>query len=461
MTGVDKLRWVKPVLKPHRTGGLNKFGALRSMRFRDEVEGVPVEDLLRDYGSPLFVISERRLRNNTRTLRRMFSTRYRNVLQAWSYKTNYLGAVCNVLHQEGSWAEVVSAFEYEKARALGVPGDRILFNGPHKPKEILTRAAREGARIHLDNMDEIHMLEEVAAELGIRVPVTMRLTFDTGYTEAWTRFGFHIESGEAMDAAKRIHDMGRLHLKGLHSHIGTFVVDPRAYAAQVRIMTAFMDDVEKQTDAAIDSIDIGGGFPSLNALQGVYLPKEQFIPPLERYADAICDALIEGTRDRQARGMEQPRLILETGRAVVDDSEVLISSVVANKRLADGRQGIVMDAGVNLLFTSFWYNHEVEPTRMLDGLPEETVLYGPLCMNIDVMRQHIMMPPLKLGDSLIFSPAGAYNNTQWLQFIEYRPNVVMVHEDGSVSVVREAETLDTVIGPERMPEHLKEPFPGN
>ena len=79
-------------------------------------------------------------------------------------------------------------------------------------------------------------------------------------------------------------------------------------------------------------------------------------------------------------------------------------------------------------------------------------------MNIDVMRGSIMLPPLKVGDALVFGPVGAYNNTQWLQFIEYRPNVVMVHKDGNSSIVRAAEDLSVVTAQERLPDHLKEPL---
>jgi diaminopimelate decarboxylase len=76
-------------------------------------------------------------------------------------------------------------------------------------------------------------------------------------------------------------------------------------------------------------------------------------------------------------------------------------------------------------------------------------------MNIDVMRQSILIPPLDAGDTLVISPVGAYNNTQWLQFIEYRPNVVMVHPDGNVSIIREGENLEQVTANERIPAHLR------
>lgn len=454
----EKKTWVKPSITSLRSGLLNKFGNVRHNPWQDSVDGVAIADLIKQHGSPLFCLSERRLRDNARHIKRAFSTRYPHVQFGWSYKTNYLGAVCNVLHQEGAWAEVVSKFEYEKARALGVPGHAILFNGPHKPRDILERAIAEDARIHVDHLDELYLIEEIAQAAGRKVNIAIRLNFDTGFTEPWSRFGFNLESGQALDAAWRIASSPHLELVGLHSHIGTFILEPRAYAAQVRLMCDFMHLVEEKTRCHIQYIDVGGGFASLNALQGVYLPPEQVVPNIEQYADAICTTLLEATHERANRLGERPLLVLEPGRAVVDDTEVLVASVVANKRLPDGRRGVVLDAGVNLLFTGFWYNHQITPTRALTGKAEETVFYGPLCMNIDVIRGSIMLPPIGIGDTVVIGPVGAYNNTQWLQFIEYRPNVVMVHEDASVSVVRVAENLQTMTAQENIPAHLRDPF---
>lgn len=460
-----KKPWTKPTITALRSGLLNKFGKSRQAAWIDSIDDVPIDDLLQQYGSPLFVISEKKLRRTAQRIKRAFAGRYPNVVFGWSYKTNYLGAVCNVLHQEDALAEVVSEFEYQKARALGVPGHCIIFNGPFKKRGILEKAVDEGAHIHIDHLDELYELEKIATEKGGKIPVAIRLNFDTGYTEPWSRFGFNVESGQAMDAAWRLTSSQNLELVGLHSHIGTFITEPKAYTNQVRIMCNFMNEVEQRTGCSIDYLDIGGGFASLNSLQGIYLPPEQIVPSIEQYAEAICEVLLECTHEREARGHKRPTLVLETGRAVVDDSEVLIASVVANKRLPDGKRAVVVDAGVNLLFTAFWYNHDITPTRPLPGKPEETVIYGPLCMNIDVMRYSIMLPPLNLGDKLVFGPVGAYNHTQWLQFIEYRPNVVMIHEDKNVSVVRAAENLEVVTAQENIPEHLRQPYthgvPGN
>ncbi|HMW91645.1 MAG TPA: alanine racemase, partial [Candidatus Obscuribacter sp.] len=353
-----KLAWEPPFIQPHRVGEINKFGRHRPREARvASVFGVDVELLKKNYGSPLFVTSEERLRANVRRIKKAFAVRWGNTCHGWSYKTNYISAVCNILHQEGSLAEVVSAFEYEKARALGVPGEMIIFNGPNKSRAILERAVAEGAQIHLDHLDELNLVEAVAAAQGRKARVALRLNFDTGYSEPWSRFGFNLESGQARQAAKLAAASPQLRLCGLHSHLGTFILEPRAYGEQVKIMCKFMREIESSEDVQIDVIDIGGGLPSMNALQSIYLPPEQVVPSINEYAEVICGTLIEETRYRSHTNRGLPKLVFESGRAVVDDAQVLITSVVGTKRLPDGRAAAVLDAGTNLLFTAYWYNH--------------------------------------------------------------------------------------------------------
>lgn len=450
--------WEPPFIQPHRIGEINKFGKRTHQdNITDQVFGVNVNYLVEKYGSPLYVTSEKKIRENVRRLKRAFERRYGLVTHGWSYKTNYTSAICNIIHQEGSWAEVVSEFEYEKARLLGVPADRIIFNGPNKSKRILQKAIREGAHLHVDHLDELHNIEAVATEIDLVAPVTLRLNFDTGFTEPWGKFGFNLESGQAYLAAKWIALSPHLKLVGLHSHIGTFILEPRAYGEQVRIMCEFMREVEND-DTEIEYIDIGGGFPSQNALKGIYLPPEQAVPSVNDYVNAVTSALREGTKYRLAAGRPLPRLIFESGRAIVDDTQVLLTTVVGTKRLADGRKAVILDGGTNLLFTAYWYNHQIKLTKVSQGPIEDTILYGPLCMNIDVVRHSIHLPTLTAGDQLVVESVGAYNNTQWMQFIEYRPNVVLVHEDGQVSVIRKAEDLSVMCSQDNLPKHLSVPF---
>jgi diaminopimelate decarboxylase len=454
-------KWEAPFIQPHRLGEINKFG-LRGGRPECDTrfEGQCLEELSERYGSPLFVTSEERLRHNIRRLLEVFRAHCPEgpVIHGWSYKTNYTSAVCNILHQEGSWAEVVSAFEYEKARMLGVPGSRILFNGPNKSRKILERAVTEGAHIHLDHGDELQLVEAVAREQGVVAPVTLRISLNTGYTETWHRFGFNLENGQAHEAAQRILLSPHLRLQGLHSHLGTFILEPRAYGEQVRLLCEFMRKLEDEGFPLLESLDIGGGFPSQNALQGIYLPPSQAVPDLEEYARAVGEALQTGLAFRREHNLPCPALILESGRAVVDDAQVLVATVVGTKRLPDGRRAAILDAGINLLFTGFWYNHAVRPLRPCEGEPQETVLYGPLCMNIDVLRHSLQLPPLAVGDRLVFSNVGAYNNTQWMQFIEYRPNIVLIDLEGQTHLIRRGEDLDSMCAHDRLPGHLQFPF---
>jgi diaminopimelate decarboxylase len=145
---------------------------------------------------------------------------------------------------------------------------------------------------------------------------------------------------------------------------------------------------------------------------------------------------------------------LETGRALVDEAGTLIATVLANKRLPDGRRAVVLDAGLSILFTSFWYQHEIVPCTEPHGTPEPTVIYGPLCMNIDVVRESIMLPPLEVGSRVLIRPVGAYNVTQSMQFIKLRPAVSLIAPSGQHAQIRRAETLDDLVDPESVPDWL-------
>ncbi len=114
-----------------------------------------------------------------------------------------------------------------------------------------------------------------------------------------------------------------------------------------------------------------------------------------------------------------------------------------------------MDVGINLLFTSFWYEHEVYPAAPVSEHMEETTIYGPLCMNIDVLREAIAFPLLKKGDQFVIKRIGAYNMTQWMQFITLRPNVTMIDTQGKVHVIRKEENMELIRQQELIPDHLK------
>lgn len=448
---MSKPTYERPSLVRHQMGMMNKFGRIQGTRPLTHIDGVSVADLVAQHGSPLFVFSQKLLQQRYRELHQAFARRYAKVRLAWSYKTNYNEAICRVFHKEGAWAEVVSQFEFDKAVATGISPDHIHFNGPFKPDDALEAAVRGRALIHIDNFDELARIERIAERLSIRPRVALRINLAVEGLQPWSRFGLNLESGQAREAAVRLIAGGKMDLIGLHCHIGTFILEPVAYGIAATKLVALANQLRSELGVRLSFLDLGGGFASRNTLAAQYLPGEQATPSFERYAEAICDALagLEGPPQ------ELPTLVLESGRALVDDAGYLISSVAATKRLPDGRRGLVLDAGVNLMFTAFWYKHDVLPAQEFSGTLEPTVMYGPLCMNIDVLRDTVQFPPLSVGERVVFKNVGAYNMTQWMQFITLRPAAVMIGLDGRVGVIRRAEKVEDLRSFEEVPEWLR------
>jgi diaminopimelate decarboxylase len=470
-----KKPYVPPTVVRHEAGTINAQAQGQTFPTCTEIDGTSVTDLLREFGSPLYVFSERTLRETCRSAMRAFTVRYPDVRFAWSYKTNYLRAICAVFHQEGSIAEVVSDFEYDKARAGGVAGHDILYNGPHKSEKSLERALDEGAKIQIDNFEELGTIVRLAESRNRTVDVAIRVFMECGASTLWSKFGFDADGKEAMRAIAAIRANRHVRLVGLHTHVGTHVLDPEIYSRAAARLVELAKKARHEHGIDIKYLNLGGGFASPSRLHGQQQPTANFVPTFDEYAEAICGTI----RAEWSRDLPLPRLYLETGRALVDDAGYLLSTIVAMKNGAaapakaspsghDTRDksgfrgappgdgpGVLVDAGVHLLHTSSWFQYDIRPARAIAGETRAQTVYGCLCMNIDVLRQGAPLPSLQVGDALVFHPVGAYNLTQSMQFITYRPAVVMVTEDGTPIVIREREDLAHVEALERLPKHLR------
>lgn len=460
-----------PSITRHLACGMNPVAAHDPELVCDSIDGCDVEQLLERHGSPVFAFSERAIREAHQTLRSSCVSIYPHTELAWSYKTNYLKAICQVFHSEGSLAEVVSGFEYEKARANDVPPERIIFNGPCKSELEIERAIQEGARLQADHFDELALIDTVAGRLGQTVKIGLRVCVDTGLRPLWSKFGF--ADGDELDFAFRwIADSGgRLQLAGLHAHIGTGILDPQAYRKAAKRLIEIGDDAEAFLGKALEYFNLGGGIPSSAQLHGS--PRAVPNPPAEEYARAICEPF----RDRFQGERRAPRLILESGRSLIDDAGSLLTTILATKRATpalsnpvrevsakipaetfvsqDVRPALIIDAGIHLLYPAAWFRYEVHTTRPFPEPVTSTRLMGCLCMNIDVIREDVLLPPVTTGDHLVIHPVGAYCFTQSMQFITYRPRVVLIDLQGRDHVIRERENLEHVEALDRVPQHLQ------
>lgn len=436
-----------------------------------EIDGVAVNDLVGEFGSSLFVFSEKTLREKAKRMREAFHSRYEKTEFFWSVKTNYLQAICKIMKDEGWNAEVVSDFEYGVAQHIGFDGSQIVFNGPYKPYEDLKMAMENGSLVQIDNWDELALLEEVAEELGGTFDVGIRVWMATGYAPTWSKFGFAVANGEARRVAMRVINNKRLNLHTIHSHIGTYILNPETYSIAAQVLVGLRAELQADTGHLVPCLNFGGGFPSNSLLHGMVGPAEKVIPPIEDFAEAITSVL------NKLPAKERPILRLESGRHLVDEAGYLVTTVVAVKggqaAAMDGsgltslgtkesyilsdhaKVAYVLDTGVNMLFTAHWFAIGAYPNRDVSSQLLPTRLLGCLCMEIDVIREHIGLPRLQTGDHLTFHPVGAYNLAQSMEFISYRPAAILIGMDGKPRIIRRKEQLADVETPEAIPEYLQ------
>ncbi len=402
-----------------------------------------VQSLTEDYGSPLFVVSANTVRENVKNFRSQFSERYPEVVVAYSYKVNYLPDVLRIIHKDGAWAEVASGFEYELAKRLGVPGRSIVFNGPYKKKEELIRAVEDGAIINVDNAEEISVLEGLSCTARKPINVGIRVNTNVETDQLPDRFGFNLESGEAARVVALCADRKLLNVIGLHIHLTSYIVESKcegdvpskgiklmwpkgcqAYEEASRKIARFAREVGEKYGIRFKYLDMGGGFPTVDSLTP--------------YVEAITIPILS-----EFRRESLPLLILEPGRAIVSNAIDLISTVITVKSVADEGIFAVIDSGINLLPTSIFRYQNVECITDSKGKLKETTVYGPLCLQIDVVTK-AQLPELRVGDKVIIKNVGAYNMPQSGTFIFQQPMVVMIDAE-EVRIIKKSGTVEDIL----------------
>jgi diaminopimelate decarboxylase len=233
----------------------------------------------------------------------------------------------------------------------------------------------------------------------------------------------------------------RLKLTTLHTHLGTLIRDPQRYAEAVHRLAAFARQLRLQGLPPVETFDLGGGFAS--SILPLSRDEPANVPQPIEYASAIAAAC------REEFGVHPPQILLEAGRGLIDDCAALLTTVVAKKAGSDGREWLFVDAGVNSLPLALRQRFYVVPLcRSKDKefvLPATSVdIFGPLCLPYDRLASDVALPSMATGDRLWFWPAGAYNVSQMTPFIEPRPAVVLLEEEGKPLLIRARDTVESL-----------------
>jgi len=424
------------------------FGTKEHLRVEGShlfIEDVDTVALAGEFGTPLYVTSESRLRHNIRAYHQAFP----EADKYFAVKANGNLAVLRILAQEGAGADVFSGGELAIARLAGIPRDKVLFNGNSKSSRELEMAVEAGVRVSVDSPEELSVLNEVATWMGKKVEVLFRVNPDVSVkTHPKIATGlrsskFGIPAASVAGVYKMALELDGVEPVGLHCHIGSQILDISSFVEAASRMMDLAGEV-LEVGGSIRMIDLGGGL-------GIQYNPEVKAPLPADLASAILPVLAE-------RGGEMgisPRLVLEPGRSIVGDTTVLLTSVNVVKNAHVTFVGI--DAGFNVLARPMLYDsyHHIVVANKAAQTPEAPfTVVGPICETGDVLARERILPAVQRGDVLAFFDAGAYGFSMASQYNgQPRPAEVLV-QGSQAEVTRRAEDYSALLAGQALPPRL-------
>ena len=412
-----------------------------------EVGGVPLPDLIRRYGSPLYVYDEATLRDAARGFRDAFTTAYPRSRVVYAGKAFLSTALVRILHEEGLGLDVVSGGELFVGLRGGMPPAEISMHGNNKSPQELGEALAAGiGKIVIDNDYEISVLGDLTRNRPEPFPVMIRLNpgvdvhthrkISTGTADS--KFGFSIVDGQAALAAARILGEPDLRLTGFHAHVGSQLFDSEATIAAIDEILDFAAAMNDRHGFVLEQLSPGGGF-------GIAYTESDEPPDRQTWAKVIGSAVSEGCA---RRGLPLPIVTVEPGRAIIGPAGVAVYTVGSSKEIADVRTYVSVDGGMadNIRPSLYDATYTAARANRAGDTPHRSVtIAGKYCESGDVLIDNVSLPALRPGDLVAIPGAGAYTLAMASNYnFATRPAVVMVR-NGKARVIRRRETYDDLV----------------
>ena len=408
-------------------------------------DGFPVKELAEKYDTPLYVVSEKRIRDNYNRLHDALIRNYKDVRIYYAAKANSNLTVLKILESEGAYLDTVSPGEVFMGLTSGYTPDRILFTGTSVRNDELKFLADTNVTVNVDSQSELDRLLKIAVPpvLSIRVNPEIGAGHHSHCITAGPDSKFGLMEEDALKAyatAKR----ARVERFGIHMHIGSGILDVEPYVLAVEKLLSIAKRVHDEVGIEFEFIDIGGGL-------GVpYKPEDQELD-LAEFSAKIVAPFKSKVKEY---GLGKPFLCVEPGRYLVCDASILLTTVNTVK-VTPSKKFVGVDAGFNTLVRPTMYGsyHPVLVANKLEASDKETYdVVGPICESGDALAKDRQLPLVEEGDLLAVLNAGAYGFSMSSQY-NARPRAaeVMIRQ-GKAVLVREREQLDDLMSSQRMAE---------
>ncbi len=409
------------------------------------IGGCDTIELARKYGTPLYVMDEAQIRHGCRAYKAAIDKCYGGYgLPLYASKAFSCKEIYRIVHQEGLGIDVVSAGELHTALSVGFPPERIYFHGNNKTPFELDYALRANVgHIVIDNFTELELLQELTAAANKRVRVMLRIKpgidahthefIRTGQIDS--KFGFALETGEAMLAAKAAVQAQNLQLVGVHCHIGSQIFDTAPFELAAEVLLGFLAEVKQALGLEMVQLNLGGGI-------GIRYAADDNAQAYGVYFEKVA-AIV---REQCAKlGFRLPYLLLEPGRSIPGPAGITLYTVGAVKDIPNVRRYVTVDGGMgdNPRYVLYGAKYTVLcADRAKEEAADTVTVAGRYCESGDLIQEYTKIQSVMPGDTLAVLATGAYNYSMASNYNRVpRPPVVMV-SNGVPRVIIRGESLD-------------------
>jgi diaminopimelate decarboxylase len=406
-------------------------------------DGFSVKELAEKYDTPLYVLSEKRIRDNYNRLHSMLINNYKYVRVYYAAKANTNLTVLRILQSEGAYIDTVSPGEVFMGLSSGFTPEKILFTGTSVRDDELKFLAGANITVNVDSQSELDRLLKIAVPpvVSVRVNPEVGAGHHSHCITAGPESKFGLMEEEALKAyatAKK----ARVERFGIHMHIGSGILDVEPYVLAVEKLLSIAKRVHEEVGVEFEFIDIGGGL-------GVpYKPEDKDLD-LSEFSSKIVVPFKSKVKEY---GLGKPFLCVEPGRYLVCDASILLTSVNTVK-VTPTKKFVGVDAGFNTLIRPTMYGsyHPILVANKVAQAEKETYdVVGPICESGDVLAKDRALPKVEEGDLLAVLNAGAYGFSMSSPY-NSRPRAaeVMIRQGKDV-LVRKREELSDLMSSQRM-----------